>query len=105
MEVRSHMKWHPLLKDPSGRRADKPRTLGKTMVIDKGLGIHALDDLLQTASSYVDMLKMGFGTSPLYKTETLIRKIEMAKDHQILVYPGGTFLEVAIQQGKVNEFF
>ncbi|TDF99230.1 phosphosulfolactate synthase [Paenibacillus piri] len=105
MEVTSHLKWHPQLKDPSSRRTEKPRRLGKTMVIDKGMGIHALDDLLQTAGAYVDMLKMGFGTSPLYKTDLLRKKIEMAKAGQILVYPGGTFLEVAIQQKKVDAYF
>jgi phosphosulfolactate synthase len=79
--------------------------LGKTMVIDKGMGLHALDDLLQTAGAYLDMLKMGFGTSSLYTTDLLKQKIEMAKAQQILVYPGGTFLEVAIQQGEVDAFF
>ncbi|WP_282935751.1 phosphosulfolactate synthase [Paenibacillus sp. RC67] len=105
MEVTSHIKWHPLLSDPTRKRTDKPRALGKTMVIDKGLGIHALEDLLQTAGDYVDMLKIGFGTSPLYSTSLLRRKIEMAKEHNILVYPGGTFLEVAMCQGAVDEFF
>jgi phosphosulfolactate synthase len=105
MEATSHVKWHPLLSDPSGKRTDKPRVLGKTMVIDKGLGYHALDDLLQTAGPYLDMLKMGFGTSPLYQTKVLRRKIEMAKEHQITIYPGGTFLEVAIQQDAVDEYF
>ncbi|SFK94028.1 phosphosulfolactate synthase [Paenibacillus sp. 1_12] len=105
MEATTQAKWHPLLSDPSGKRTDKPRMLGKTMVIDKGLGIHALDDLLQTAGSYVDMLKIGFGTSPLYETDILKRKIEMAKKQNIIVYPGGTFLEVAIQQDAVDEFF
>jgi phosphosulfolactate synthase len=105
MEATSQLQWHPLLSDPSGKRTDKPRMLGKTMVIDKGLGIHALDDLLQTAGSYVDMLKIGFGTSPLYHMELLKRKIEMARKQQIIVYPGGTFLEVAIQQEAVDEFF
>ncbi|MBE1446121.1 phosphosulfolactate synthase [Paenibacillus sp. OAS669] len=83
----------------------KPRELGKTMVIDKGLGIHALEDLLQTAGDHMDMLKIGFGTSPLYSTSLLKRKIEMVKEHDIIIYPGGTFLEVAISQGAVDEFF
>lgn len=105
MEVRSQLKWHPLLSDPTGKRSIKPRTLGQTMVIDKGLGINALEDLLQTAGAYIDMFKIGFGTSPLYSTELLRRKIELAKSHQIVVYPGGTFLEVAIQQDAVDAFF
>jgi phosphosulfolactate synthase len=105
MEATSHVKWHPLLNDPSCKRTDKPRILGKTMVIDKGLGFHALDDLLQTAGPYLDMLKMGFGTSPLYPTELLIQKIKKAKAEQIVVYPGGTFLEVAVQQDTIDEYF
>ncbi|NHN28847.1 phosphosulfolactate synthase [Paenibacillus agricola] len=105
MEVTSQLQWHPLLSDPSGKRTDKPRLLGKTMVIDKGLGLHALEDLLQTAGCYVDFLKIGFGTSPLYEPDLLKQKIAMAKEQQIVVYPGGTFLEVAIQQEAVDEFF
>ncbi|GAA4845897.1 phosphosulfolactate synthase [Paenibacillus vulneris] len=105
MEVTSQVKWHPLLNDPTRKRTMKPRELGKTMVIDKGLGIHALEDLLQTAGDHMDMLKIGFGTSPLYSTSLLKRKIEMVKEHDIIIYPGGTFLEVAISQGAVDEFF
>ncbi|MCS7461651.1 phosphosulfolactate synthase [Paenibacillus doosanensis] len=105
MEVTSHLKWHPLLSDPTGKRTEKPRICGKTMIIDKGMGIYALDDMLQTAGAYVDMLKFGFGTSPLYTTKLLRQKIELAKEHDILVYPGGTFLEIAIRQGAVDDFF
>ncbi|AEI41222.1 phosphosulfolactate synthase [Paenibacillus mucilaginosus] len=105
MEVTSPGQWHPLLSDPTGVRTGKPRSLGQTMVIDKGLGLHALEDLLETAAPYIDMLKIGFGTSPLYTTEFLKQKIEMIKGHDIVVYPGGTFLEVAIRQGAVQPFF
>ncbi|WP_141333990.1 MULTISPECIES: phosphosulfolactate synthase [unclassified Paenibacillus] len=105
MEVRTPLQWHFQLCDPTGQRTSKPRIAGKTMVIDKGLGLHAIEDLLQTAGDYMDMLKIGFGTSPLYKTALLKKKIEMAKAHNILVYPGGTFLEVAIVQQNIDHFF
>ncbi|MCZ8520654.1 MULTISPECIES: phosphosulfolactate synthase [Paenibacillus] len=105
MEVTPPGQWHPLLSDPTGVRTGKPRSLGQTMVIDKGLGLHALEDLLATAGPYIDMLKIGFGTSPLYPAAFLQQKIEMVKAHDILVYPGGTFLEVAIRQGAVKPFF
>lgn len=105
MEVISSLQWNPLLSDPTERRTSKPRKLGKTMVIDKGLGLHALEDLLQTAGDYIDMLKIGFGTSPLYTTSYLKKKIEMAKAHDITVYPGGTFLEVAIMKKAVDDYF
>lgn len=105
MEVSTPLQWNALLSDPTGRRTHKPRLLGKTMVLDKGLGLHALEDLLQTAGAYIDMLKIGFGTSPLYMTDLLKKKIEMAKAYDIVVYPGGTFLEVAIRQDAVNDYF
>jgi phosphosulfolactate synthase len=75
------------------------------MVIDKGLGLHAFEDLLQTSGEYIDMLKIGFGTSPLYPQHLLRKKIEMAKAHNVCIYPGGTFLEVAIEQRAVDDYF
>ncbi|WP_248925295.1 phosphosulfolactate synthase [Paenibacillus hamazuiensis] len=105
MEVTSRLDWHPQLSDPTGARNVKPRTLGKTMVIDKGLGLHALQDLMDTAADYIDLLKIGFGTSPLYKKSLLKTKIDLAKANNIVVYPGGTFLEVAIRQNAIDSFF
>jgi phosphosulfolactate synthase len=105
MEVTYHPAWAAALTDPTGHRQAKPRTSGKTMVIDKGLGMHAFEDLLQTASDHIDMIKVGFGTSPLYPASLLRRKISLAKANGILVYPGGTFLEVAISQQELDAFF
>jgi phosphosulfolactate synthase len=105
MEVKSRLEWHPLLSDPTECRTAKPRQLGKTMVIDKGLGIHAFEDLLQTAGDYIDMIKIGFGTSPLYNQKLLMQKIQMAKANDIMIFPGGTFLEVAIRQQQLEAFF
>ncbi|MEW9699144.1 phosphosulfolactate synthase [Paenibacillus sp. SI8] len=104
MEV-TQLKWHPALADPTGRRQAKPRTLGKTMVIDKGLGLNAFDDLLSTSDDHLDMIKIGFGTSPLYPQQLLKAKIKMATASGICIYPGGTFLEVAIAQNAVSSFF
>jgi phosphosulfolactate synthase len=75
------------------------------MVIDKGLGLNAFEDLLQTAAPYMDILKMGFGTTPLYPFGLLKRKIELARQHHISIMPGGTFLEVAVANGAVADFF
>lgn len=105
MDVTSRLEWHPLLKDPTACRSVKPRTCGKTMVMDKGMGLHAFEDLLQTSAPYVDLLKIGFGTTPLYPTGLLKRKLELARHNQIAIMPGGTFLEVAVAQGAVPDFF
>jgi phosphosulfolactate synthase len=105
MDVTSYLDWIPSLQDPTGRREPKPRTCGKTMVIDKGMGLHAFEDLLQTSGAYIDMIKIGFGTSPLYPSLLLQKKISMAKAHQIRVLPGGTLLEVAVVQDALDGFF
>lgn len=97
--------WHPALLDPTASRSPKPRASGKTMVIDKGLGLHAYADLLETATSYIDIIKFGFGTAPLYPPELLKRKIELARERGLTVIPGGTFLEVAVANGLTNAFF
>jgi len=105
MEATYTSVWHPLLSDPTERRSAKPRTSGKTMVIDKGLGLRAFKDLLETASSYIDIIKFGFGTSVLYPVPLLQTKIELAKQRDITVMPGGTFLEVAVARGIIGDYF
>jgi phosphosulfolactate synthase len=105
MEMTTNLKWPASLADPSGRRLGKPRSEGITMVIDKGLGLHAFEDLLATSGAYFDIVKFGFGTSPLYSTEMLLDKIELAKRHRITVIPGGTLLEAAVARDLVPAFY
>ncbi|REE70641.1 phosphosulfolactate synthase [Paenibacillus taihuensis] len=100
--------WPSVLSDPSGQREMSSRSAherGKTMVIDKGLGRHAFSDLLETSASYMDCIKFGFGTAPLYPTDLLLSKIEQAKRCGLTVMPGGTLLESAVQQDVVAAFF
>ena len=105
MDVTSNAAWNPLLRDPTGKRAGKPRECGITMVIDKGLGLSAFKDLIETAGPYIDLIKFGFGTSPLYPPELLQKKIDLATRSQILVMPGGTFLEAAVLHDAVGDYF
>lgn len=117
MEVTPRGAWHPHLNDPSGKR-DKSRSAiavnkargisrsgGQTMVLDKGLGFSAYTDLIDTAGSYIDFIKLGFGTSSLYPPEVLKRKIDYAKLHGIIIMPGGTMLETAVHFGIAGQFF
>ena len=97
--------WPEILTDPSGRREAKPRTKGRTMVLDKGLGIQAFEDLLELGGEYIDIVKFGFGTSPLYPIPLLRRKIELATANGITVIPGGTLLETAVRLDVVPGFF
>ncbi|MGO0060859.1 phosphosulfolactate synthase [Brevibacillus fluminis] len=96
--------WPASWLDPSGIRADKPRTTGITMVIDKGLGLRAAHDCIQTASPYMDVYKIGFGTSVLYPFEQLQQKVELAKANQLHVMPGGTFFEICCAQAPLESY-
>ena len=111
--------WPPMLRDPAGERdalrtADDAgglharsagRSGGKTMVIDRGIGWHAYCDMIDAAGAYIDVVKLAFGTSVLYPTELLLRKIAYARRHGITVMPGGTLLETAVRQDAASAFF
>mgnify|MGYP001292061351 CR=1 FL=1 len=97
--------WPAALRDPSGRRAAKPRRTGRTMVIDKGLGLRAFEDMLAAAADYIDIVKFGFGTSCLYPPELLRRKTAAAAAAGVLTMPGGTLLEAAAARGLADAFF
>ncbi|MDF2937567.1 MAG: phosphosulfolactate synthase [Paenibacillaceae bacterium] len=104
MEVASQSFWQQELVNPSGKRKCKPRTSGITMVIDKGLGTRAFADLLETAEAHIDLIKLGFGTAALYPGEILNEKIRLAAQANVLMMPGGTFLEAAVAEGIEDRF-
>jgi len=68
------------------------------MVIDKGLGKHALSDLVQTAGDCIDIIKLTFGTSAFFSRDKLRKKNAFITESGIEVMPGGTFLEVSVWQ-------
>ncbi|MFM1653060.1 phosphosulfolactate synthase [Brevibacillus sp. B_LB10_24] len=96
--------WPQSWLDPSSTRLEKPRSSGLTMVIDKGLGLHATEDLVNVAAPYIDVYKLGFGTSALYPTALLKRKIALARMHHIAIMPGGTFFEIAAVQDSEKAY-
>ena len=63
--------WEGTFEIPCPGRSDKPRRTGLTMVIDKGLGKHALSDLVQTAGDCIDIIKLTFGTSAFFSRDKL----------------------------------
>ena len=96
--------WQEILRFPLQGRSQKPRQQGLTMVLDKGLGPGELKDLLVTAADYIDFIKLGFGTTALYRGTLLEEKITLAKSFGVDIYPGGTFLEIAVLQNKLLEY-
>jgi phosphosulfolactate synthase len=83
-------------------RPPKPRERGWTHVIDKGMSVHEVQGLIDIAGDYVDIVKMGWGTS--YVTRNLGEKISTYQAAGIPVMCGGTLLEAAIARGRVAEF-
>jgi phosphosulfolactate synthase len=84
-------------------RASKPRIAGLTHVLDKGLPLSELESLLNVAGTYIDLWKFGWGTA--YLDPALPDKIARLAQHRVRACVGGTLLEVAWAQGRVDALF
>lgn len=83
-------------------RSKNPRRVGITMVNDKGLSIAETQDLLSIAAPYIDVVKLGFGTSMI--TSLLREKINLYKSCNIPVYFGGLLLEAFIVRNQLDDY-
>ena len=92
--------WQGVVHMPVAGRLDKPRALGWTMVIDKGLSLTETENLLSVAADYIDVIKLAFGTSALYRRSLLEDKIRLIQGFGVGVMPGGTLGEIALCQGS-----
>lgn len=72
------------------------------MVMDKGLSIREAEDFVQVGSEYVDLVKLGFGTSLL--TPGVKQKIDIYHQAGIRVYLGGTLFEAYIIRDMYDEY-
>ncbi len=83
-------------------RPSKPRNSGITMVMDKGLSLAEAAQLAEVGGSYIDLLKLGFGTA--YTTPNLKEKIKIYKDVGFKVYFGGTLFEAYLIRNQLDDF-
>ena len=83
-------------------REGKPRNRGLTHVIDKGLNLRDIEGLFDTAGQFVDIVKLGWGTS--YVTNNLEKKIALYRSFGTPVVCGGTLFEAVYARGKLDEF-
>jgi len=83
-------------------RTARPRTNGLTMIMDKGLGLDEVRNFLSTSLPYVDIVKLGFGTS--YVTSNLKEKLAIYKEHNVPVYFGGTLFEAFIIRDQFQDY-
>jgi phosphosulfolactate synthase len=81
-------------------RPDKPRRCGLTHVLDKGATLGAVEGLLDQAGGYVDLVKLGWGIA--YVDTTLKQRVALYQSAGIVVTPGGTLVEVAERQGRID---
>ncbi|ERI11778.1 putative phosphosulfolactate synthase [Aneurinibacillus aneurinilyticus ATCC 12856] len=96
--------YHPRLVDPAGERVDQSKDFGLTMIIDKGIGLASFEEFLQLAGQYVNYIKLGFGTTILYPPEILRKKLFLAQESGVALYPGGTLFEIAYYQGVLKNY-
>lgn len=83
-------------------RTVKPRNTGLTMVMDKGLSLRQVEEVIETSSDYIDIVKLGWATS--YVTPNLQQKLDIYKAAGIPVYLGGTLFEAFIVRDQFDDY-
>ncbi|MFT3901781.1 MAG: phosphosulfolactate synthase [Niabella sp.] len=83
-------------------RSDKPRESGLTMVMDKGLSLRQAEDMVNVSDEYIDLVKLGFGTSLV--TKALNKKLDLYHEAGIKAYFGGTLFEAFIVRDMFDEY-
>jgi phosphosulfolactate synthase len=83
-------------------RTAKPRENGFTMAMDKGLSIRQVEDFLDIAADYVDIVKLGWATS--FVTPKLKEKLQVYKSAGIPTYFGGTLFEAFVVRNQFEDY-
>lgn len=83
-------------------RPAKPRDVGYTMAMDKGLSTRQVEDFIDSSGQYVDIVKLGWATS--FVTNKLEEKLAIYKDAGIPVYFGGTLFEAFIIRNQFDDY-
>src|SRR6266480_3934850 len=73
---------------------------GITHVLDKGLGVRAWEDVLETSGDYIDIVKLGWGTA--FVTRGLERKLDVLRGKPVVI--GGTFFEVVYARDRLDGY-
>lgn len=83
-------------------RTVKPRENGVNMIMDKALSTREAEDMVSASGDYVDLVKLGFGTS--YFTNNNKEKVKIYQAAGMDVYLGGTLFEACYVRGKLDEY-
>jgi phosphosulfolactate synthase len=82
-------------------RSAKPRTVGLTHVLDRGMSVESTESALTAAAPHIDVWKFGWGTA--YVDRALPEKLALLRAAGIRSCLGGTLLEVSWAQGKAEQ--
>jgi phosphosulfolactate synthase len=83
-------------------RTSKPRQTGLTMVMDKGLSIRQVENMLEVSAPYIDIVKLGWATSMV--TPNLDEKLAVYKNAGIPIYFGGTLFEAFVVRNQFDDY-
>ncbi len=83
-------------------RKNKPRTTGITMMMDKGLSVNQVQELISVSGEIIDFAKLGFGTSVVCKTTK--EKVKIYQENDIKVFLGGTLFEACVVRDYIHEY-
>lgn len=83
-------------------RTSKPRQIGFTMAMDKGLSVRETEDFVSICAEHVDIVKLGWATS--YVTPNLKDKLKVYKEAGIPCYFGGTLFEAFIIRDQFDDY-
>ena len=83
-------------------RTKKPRTAGLTMVMDKGLSLREAENMMESGSEYIDIVKLGFGSAVV--TPKLKEKLAVYKNAGVPVYFGGTLFESYVARNMFEDY-
>lgn len=83
-------------------RPQKPRKVGLTMMMDKGLSLKETENFIESAGAFTDFVKFGFGTSAI--TNKLEEKLKLYREANIRPYFGGTLFEAFAIRKMVGDY-
>jgi len=79
----------PMIGTPAERSHVKPRKRGQTMMVDWGLPLRRLEDLLDMCGDYLDLAKFAVGSVRVYEERQLVSKLALYRDHGVRCFIGG----------------
>jgi phosphosulfolactate synthase len=82
----------------------KPRSVGRNMCLDDGLGILATREIFDVAGWHIDSIRLGRASAAVFPRGWLKAKAELCAEYEIDMQTGGPLYEAAAARGIVPDF-